>query len=464
MGISIGRMLGSTFATAGLIVATACGSDGGGDGSSASSSGASSSSGQLPGGGDAGVDPQLQGCATDQKKAEPLPLDLYVMFDSSGSMVQQVAPNVSKYAVVVDAMNAFFASPQSAGIGAGLQFFPLAPAGTPATCSSDADCPGTTGPCGRAFCLPNVGLVKWCNTKQDCAAGASCVPAGRCSIDRNAYCANIGGPCDNDPNGFSRGTCEDQTGKYQCQNANSCEAADYAKPAVAIQPLPGAAPALASALAAKVPEGSTPTSAALSGAVDHAKAFAAANTTHTVAVVLVTDGLPSVCDQDMGNISAIAAGALASAKIRTYVVGIFAADQQGTAKTNLDRIAKGGGTGQAFIVSVGSKTQQELLEALNTIRGNALPCEYNVPKPASGIPDYGKVNVQHTTPTGNKALFGYSKTAASCDPQAGGWYYDVDPSGGGTPTKIVLCPASCSAVKSAGGQVDVVLGCQTVVR
>lgn len=453
----------ATLMTTGVIVATACGSDGGADGSSSGSSGASSSSGQLPGS-DSGVDEQLQGCATDQKKAEPLPLDLYVMFDSSGSMVQQVAPNVSKYQVVVSAMNAFFSSPQSAGIGAGLQFFPLAPAGTPATCNSDADCPGTTGPCGRAFCLPNVGLVKWCNVKQDCGATASCVPAGRCSIDRNAYCANIGGACDNDPNGFSRGTCEDQTGKYQCQNANSCEAADYAKAAVAIQALPGAASDLAAALAAKKPEGSTPTSAALTGATDHAKAFAAANATHTVAVVLVTDGLPSVCDQDIGNISAIAASALASAKIRTYVVGIFAADQQSTAKTNLDQIAKGGGTNQAFIVSVGSQTQQELLDALNTIRKSALPCEYNVPKPAEGIPDYGRVNVQHTTPTGNKSLFGYSKTAAACDAQGGGWYYDVDPASGGTPTKIVLCPASCSAVKSAGGQVDVVLGCQTVVR
>ncbi len=463
MRVGLGKLAITTLACAGVIVATACGSDGGDGASSGSSGTASSSSGQLPTS-DSGIDEQLQGCATEQKKAEPLPLDLYVMFDSSGSMVQQVAPNVSKYAVVVNAMNAFFSSPQSAGIGAGLQFFPLPPAGTPATCSSDADCPGTTGPCGKAFCLPNVGLVKWCNTKQDCGGGASCVPAGRCSVDRNVYCANIGGTCDDDPNGFSRGACEDQTGKYQCQNANSCEAADYAKPAVAIQALPGAASALAAALAAKSPEGSTPTSAALTGAIDHARAFAAANATHTVAVVLVTDGLPSVCDQDIGNISAVAAGALASAKIRTYVVGIFAADQQGTAKPNLDGIAKGGGTGQAFIVSVGSKTQQELLAALNAIRDNALPCEYDVPKPTSGIPDYGKVNVQHTSPAGAKSLLAYSKTAAACDSQAGGWYYDVDPAGGGSPTKIVLCPATCSAVKSAGGQVDVVLGCQTVVR
>ena len=116
MRVGLGKGLVTALAGVGVIIATACGSDGGADGDPGGSSGnASSSSGQL-GGGDSGVDEQLQGCATEQKKAEALPLDLYVMFDTSGSMAQQVAPNVTKYGVVVDAMKAFFASPQSAGI------------------------------------------------------------------------------------------------------------------------------------------------------------------------------------------------------------------------------------------------------------------------------------------------------------------------------------------------------------
>jgi hypothetical protein len=54
-------------------------------------------------------------------------------------------------------------------------------------------------------------------------------------------------------------------------------------------------------------------------------------------------------------------------------------------------------------------------------------------------------------------------TSSSCDPLQGGWYYDVDPAAG-TPTKVILCSLSCTAVKAdAAGQIDVVQGCQTIV-
>ena len=99
----------------------------------------------------------------------------------------------------------------------------------------------------------------------------------------------------------------------------------------------------------------------------------------------------------------------------------------------------------------------------NTIRGNALPCDYALPVPKSGTPDYDKMNVQYTSPTGQKTVFPNKKGAAACD-AGGGWYYDVDPSTGGSPTKIVLCPTTCNDVKAKGGQVDVVVGCKTQVR
>jgi hypothetical protein len=45
----------------------------------------------------------------------------------------------------------------------------------------------------------------------------------------------------------------------------------------------------------------------------------------------------------------------------------------------------------------------------------------------------------------------------------GGWYYDVDPASGGTPTSILACDASCTAFRAdLTIQVDIVLGCQTV--
>ena len=99
-------------------------------------------------------------CASETKKATPLPLDLYMMFDSSGSMARLVAANKSKYAAVVDAMNAFLADPASDGIGVGLQFFPLNQAGVPATCTDKAQCPAATGRCTSRFCNTNGGGPK----------------------------------------------------------------------------------------------------------------------------------------------------------------------------------------------------------------------------------------------------------------------------------------------------------------
>ena len=52
--------------------------------------------------------------------------------------------------------------------------------------------------------------------------------------------------------------------------------------------------------------------------------------------------------------------------------------------------------------------------------------------------------------------------AAACT-EAGGWYYDVDPSTGATPKTISICDTTCNALKDdPGGQVDILLGCKTV--
>ena len=46
---------------------------------------------------------------------------------------------------------------------------------------------------------------------------------------------------------------------------------------------------------------------------------------------------------------------------------------------------------------------------------------------------------------------------AACPAAGNGWYYDNDKS----PTKILLCPSTCSMVKNTKGQVDVLFGCAT---
>jgi len=423
--------------------------------------GSSGSSGTLANGTvDAGPAGELEACATEQRKATPLPLDLYIMLDTSGSMSTQVAQSVSKYKAVSQALTSFVADKGSEGIGVGLQFFPLPTAGTPATCASSAQCPGATGPCSQKLCA-STPVVTFCNGNADCASG-SCITVGRCANAKNVYCT-VGQQCGNDSSGFNRGICQAQVAGY-CTKADSCAEADYVAPAVSIAALPGAGAAISSALAAKEPFGDTPTSAALKGAIASAKAYATAHPGHSVVAVLATDGLPTECDTSMANIAAVAGAALAaSPSVKTFVVGVFAADEAVTAKANLDQIAAAGGTTQALIVTAGASTTAQFLAAMNTIRGDALPCEYALPVPESGTPDFGKMNVQHTPTTGAKQVFPNKSGAGACD-AAGGWYYDVDPATGGTPTKIILCPTTCGDVKTAGGQVDVVVGCQTQVR
>jgi hypothetical protein len=52
-------------------------------------------------------------------------------------------------------------------------------------------------------------------------------------------------------------------------------------------------------------------------------------------------------------------------------------------------------------------------------------------------------------------------SAAACDAVKGRWYYDVDPATG-KPTKVILCPATCSKVQAdPAGSVNVVQGCTT---
>ena len=57
----------------------------------------------------------------------------------------------------------------------------------------------------------------------------------------------------------------------------------------------------------------------------------------------------------------------------------------------------------------------------------------------------------------------YVASAGKCDAMTGGWYYDNDPAGFETPAKILMCPATCDNLEEVGGQVEIEIGCQTVV-
>jgi len=93
------------------------------------------------------------------------------------------------------------------------------------------------------------------------------------------------------------------------RSTGSCNVADYATPDVPIAPLPMVAQAILDSLGQHAPAGSTPTSAALSAALDYAKGWAGIHLDRKVIVVLATDGAPTLCDSNIGDIANLAAAA-----------------------------------------------------------------------------------------------------------------------------------------------------------
>ncbi|MEZ4376045.1 MAG: vWA domain-containing protein [Polyangiaceae bacterium] len=379
-------------------------SDGSTVGSGGSSNGGSGNNGGNAGdnfGGTTGIDANggsggglPNGCAGDRYDGEPVPLDILILLDRSGSMSDS-----GKWGSVTSSINTFLTSVTGDGVAVGITFFPV-PWSTnpnlPASCTSSAEC-GAYGPCIPGFNKCNGGLL-----------------------------------------GLT----------------DSCVSVDYTQPRVPITALPGAASQIQQAMAAESPGGdSTPVAPALKGVHDYAKVWAEAHTDHQVVVVLATDGEPNNCTDNSVSTSAgyAAAGLAGNPSVKTFVIGI---GDLGV----LNTIAQQGGTNSAYIVSSGN-AGQGFLDAMNEIRG-AVKCQYKIPTPAEGDPNPDKVNVGITQEGMEQDVVPQVSGPGACVGQPG-WYYD-NPS---NPTQILLCPASCDIVEySDSVVVDVVIGCDTVVR
>lgn len=232
------------------------------------------------------------------------PTALFVMQDISGSMADN-----GKLSAALDGISSFVADPSSASVRVGLGFYPVPTDNAPpSSCQTDADCQGY-GPCLLNFCLGG-GQGPW----------------------------------------------------------DSCEVADYAKPAVPIAALPGNASALQNALSGKSAVGGSPLAKPLAGAIQYARGWAQANPSFGAAVVLVTDNLPNLCSDTIeAAVQAAQAGMSASPPVRTYVVKMAGTD--GTAE-QWNGLAQAGGTPTARTVA----TAMEMQLALESIRVAASSC------------------------------------------------------------------------------------------
>ncbi|HZF54516.1 MAG TPA: vWA domain-containing protein [Polyangiaceae bacterium] len=205
--------------------------------------------------------------------------------------------------------------------------------------------------------------------------------------------------------------------------------------------------------------GGTPMYGAMKGALFAATAYQDANPLHKVIVVFASDGDPNSCSFEPGNppdaddiptIAALAKSALNYNGVQTYVIAI-----QGSSIGSLNQIAAAGGTMQALDVTANINL---FLDKMKEIQTKALACDFPIPEAPMGETfDKELVAVKYTPATNPAAAeeIPRADNYGDCGAKVG-WYYDNNV----TPTKIVLCPASCQKIKDdLQSKIDVLFGC-----
>jgi hypothetical protein len=182
-------------------------------------------------------------CVKQTTAAEPRQVSMYMMIDTSGSMLESTGSVRNKWDSVVRALRGFLSETRDSDLQVGLQFFPLAKPGSRFNCSVESDCgpdsdgDGTSdgGPCFLKTCRSGSGLTL-CASQADCPGSAlsnPCVTFGLCAnSDPRAPVAcelrpDVVGFCDG-----NLGVCADFD--RPCTNATSCDPTAYATPAVEI--------------------------------------------------------------------------------------------------------------------------------------------------------------------------------------------------------------------------------------
>ncbi len=367
-----------------------------------------------------GMPDDFEGCEADVSTAESLGLDMFIVFDRSGSMALRPPPN--------DSDRDRIAVPDDAVLGD----CPVDLLNTPA---QDSKWCLATNALARFFTAPTTLDVR--------AALQFMTPA---NPDNYQICG------------------------AEADNPHAVASVPYAQ-----LPVDGAH-GLVTSLDAETPHvgningvGQAAIGTRIEAALNGVALFTAANADpqRKTIGVLITDGDPVNCDEDPNALAQIAADHLAATGIQTFVIGMT-----GATAANLETIAVGGGGPEhgpeyceapdtsCHYWSVGGGDPQAFAEVLAAIQDSVyISCEYAIPDPGIGEAlDTDLVAVTYNDASGAEpAKVPRVSDPASCDPTLGGWYYDSPDA----PTAIVLCPTSCDTVSAApsGARVEIAYGC-----
>jgi hypothetical protein len=241
----------------------------------------------------------------------------------------------------------------------------------------------------------------------------------------------------------------------------NCDANQYATPVVPLALMPVAGPQIVAAMQALTPSGLTPTVPALTGAFRYAMSEKQKDATREKVLVMISDGFPTQCSlkspSDVANV--IKEAAAAPIPIRTFIIGIGSPNSLDAAKFNLQNYARAGNTGKLPYVldeTAGADgVRDQLVTTLLNISASSLACDYEVSPPsADWVVDPTHVMFTFQPNEGNlQEIPKVSSSAACARSPNGGWYFDSE----STPTKITVCPCTCS--NFGAGKATVVYGC-----
>jgi hypothetical protein len=166
-----------------------------------------------------------------------------------------------------------------------------------------------------------------------------------------------------------------------------CDQKAYQTPQVPFGVLPDNAQPIIDTLTTSTPDGfSTPIYPALGGGILAGIDIASNDPNRRTAVILVTDGLPQgpaptcsgVDPEDTAVIADLAqTGATFNPPVSTFVIGLPGVDQ-----TFANAVAAAGGTDSAILVG-NVNVEESFKQALDKVRGEALPCDYEIPSSRS---------------------------------------------------------------------------------
>jgi len=253
---------------------------------------------------------------------------------------------------------------------------------------------------------------------------------------------------------------------------DGCDGAPYATPLVPLTQLPvDSDHEIITAIDNETFAGGSGTQ--IEGALIGISQFTAASETpgREMIGVLMTDGDPNGCNEDVGYLADLIANHLATTGIRTFIIGM-----DGATEANLEQLAVAGGAdphddfcgslgAPCHYWNVGDGSGDAITSALTAIAGQAapFPCEYDlddIQPPNGATLDLSTLNVQ-LTQNGVSTVIANVPNEDDCPQGSPAWYYD----NASAPSAILLCENACDLVTNAedGATMTVVGGCDDTV-